>query len=432
MKKRITRLSAILLSLVMVMTMIPMTAFAADTYKYELTTIAMQLREGMLKRSDTVKLYYKAKEVVDMGEFEKHTFKYRKDRPFAGDYLKYNVKSCERSSISGIKSGSYIYQAFTMKMSYLTDAEQQKAIESHIAAAIDEMNFNGMDTDYYKASVIFDYVSNHAGDSAFAPLNTGDDAAKTAVIFYSMLISEGIENAVVTSGSHSWNIINIGGNWYNADATSGAFLKSDYTMSTMGSQYARDTASKALASCPADYEYAHKTPDLDMDNVAETGKLSLDWSHMPGVESYNIYRKTADSEYALLTTVNASEYVDNDTVAGTKYFYYVEPVMENGSDYRTAEKYRCTDLPAPKARSMHTSAGNLKIYWGEVEGATKYYVYKSTSATKGFTKIATTSKAYYVDKKGKSGKVYYYKVIASFGQSNADSAYSNTAYRRRK
>lgn len=60
------------------------------------------------------------------------------------------------------------------------------------------------------------------------------------------------------------------------------------------------------------------------------------------------------------------------------------------------------------------STGNPKITWKEVSGATAYRVYRKTTSDTKYTKIATTSKLSYTDKKwtGKAGEQISYKVRA--------------------
>lgn len=52
---------------------------------------------------------------------------------------------------------------------------------------------------------------------------------------------------------------------------------------------------------------------------------------------------------------------------------------------------------------------DVKLSW-EHTGNKYYYVYRATSKNGKYTKIATTSKLYYVDKSISNGKTYYYKV----------------------
>ena len=52
------------------------------------------------------------------------------------------------------------------------------------------------------------------------------------------------------------------------------------------------------------------------------------------------------------------------------------------------------------------------ISWGKVDGAVKYYVYRSTSKSGTYTKIATAYEESYHDAKAKKNKTYYYKIVA--------------------
>ena len=55
----------------------------------------------------------------------------------------------------------------------------------------------------------------------------------------------------------------------------------------------------------------------------------------------------------------------------------------------------------------------VKITWSAVTGTEKYKVFRSTKSDSGYTKIGTSAKTEYTDKKVKAGKTYYYKVTAT-------------------
>ena len=74
---------------------------------------------------------------------------------------------------------------------------------------------------------------------------------------------------------------------------------------------------------------------------------------------------------------------------------------------------------APKARSLKTKAGNVKVSFEgqfkdiEALGYTvKYKFYRSTKKASGYKHMLTTSKPSYTNTGGKKGTLYYYKAIA--------------------
>ena len=58
------------------------------------------------------------------------------------------------------------------------------------------------------------------------------------------------------------------------------------------------------------------------------------------------------------------------------------------------------------------SGSKRTLSWTKVAGAQKYIVYRSTSKNGTYTKLTTTTKTSYTDKKAKKGKKYFYKVAA--------------------
>ena len=69
--------------------------------------------------------------------------------------------------------------------------------------------------------------------------------------------------------------------------------------------------------------------------------------------------------------------------------------------------------PAPKAPELKitTSAGKPKIYWNAVDGAVKYWVYRSTDGV-NFKYYDRTTSTSYTNKSTSVGTTYYYKVKA--------------------
>ena len=63
------------------------------------------------------------------------------------------------------------------------------------------------------------------------------------------------------------------------------------------------------------------------------------------------------------------------------------------------------------ALSITTSAGKPKIYWNAVDGAAKYWVYRSTDGKK-FSYYDSTTKTSYTNSSTSIGTTYYYKVKA--------------------
>ena len=58
------------------------------------------------------------------------------------------------------------------------------------------------------------------------------------------------------------------------------------------------------------------------------------------------------------------------------------------------------------------TTGKVELSWTAYNGATKYYVYRSTDKATGFEYIGRTTMLSYIDETGVAGTLYYYKVKA--------------------
>ncbi len=87
-----------------------------------------------------------------------------------------------------------------------------------------------------------------------------------------------------------------------------------------------------------------------------------------------------------------------------------------GHDYVNGICSRCGEadpnykLAAPELK-ITTSSGKPKVYWNEVDGAVKYWLYRSTDGVK-FNYYDTTTSTNYTNRSTTIGTTYYYKVKA--------------------
>ena len=80
-------------------------------------------------------------------------------------------------------------------------------------------------------------------------------------------------------------------------------------------------------------------------------------------------------------------------------------------------------METPSVKAANRSIKSIKISWKKITGAEKYQVYRSVKKNKGFKKVKTTKKTYWINTKLKTGKKYYYKVRAISGTEK--SSFSN-------
>ena len=107
------------------------------------------------------------------------------------------------------------------------------------------------------------------------------------------------------------------------------------------------------------------------------------------------------------------------------YYGEEEDPLNDVEDSMVYAEFTLKTLKAPT--SLKAAAGKRKvtITYKKAAGATKYEIYRSTQKSKGYQKIAATTKTKYVDTKAKKGKKYYYKVrTVRTGSGTVYSAYT--------
>ena len=158
------------------------------------------------------------------------------------------------------------------------------------------------------------------------------------------------------------------------------------------------------------------------------GKPKLSWKAVSGATKYWIYRSTDGKNFKYFDSTTKLSYTNSGAASGTKYYYRVKAVtVVNGKNVTSANsgtKSLLTSLAKPSV-SITTSNGKPKIYWNAVEGAVKYWVYRSTDG-KTFKYYDSTTKTTYINSGAKKNTKYYYKVKAvCASNSSANSAQSS-------
>ena len=145
-----------------------------------------------------------------------------------------------------------------------------------------------------------------------------------------------------------------------------------------------------------------------------TSQIDLSWTAVSGATSYQVYRSTGTStSYTRIAIVTAPAYSNKGLASGTRYNYKVCAVKSGSIGGFTAVKTTYTK-PAALAGLTATaqSSSSIKLTWMAVTGATKYYVYRSASATGTFAKVGEATVATYTNTGLAANTTYYYKVSA--------------------
>lgn len=222
---------------------VPFNAFAQDITYYETEIEASaEIRENMKARKSTVTVGIKGKtdqeglqQIIGrlIGEATEHTGK-----PDEGDYILFQYEHYDgmaRQTLSGVSGVVDVkYDLF-----YYDDADQEAEVDKKVSEILEELDLDEK-TKYEKIRTIHDYLCDNI---EYRASDDGSDISRTAygaliegnavcqgysVSLYRLLLEAGIDNRIIygtsvspfgTTGSHTWNIVDLYGKYYYIDVT---------------------------------------------------------------------------------------------------------------------------------------------------------------------------------------------------------------------
>lgn len=177
-----------------------------------------------------------------------------------------------------------------------------------------------------------------------------------------------------------------------------------------------------------DASFRPDAPELKI--TTSSGHPKIYWDAVDGAAKYWVYRSTDGKNFKYYDRTNNTSYTNKSTEIGTTYYYKVKAVaVVSGkdvvSDYSVTKSIQCR--PAAPSVSIYRTNGRPQLKWSAVDGAAKYWIYRSTDGV-NFSYYDSTTKLSYTNSAAASGTKYYYRVkaVAVVNGKNVASANSNT------
>lgn len=165
-------------------------------------------------------------------------------------------------------------------------------------------------------------------------------------------------------------------------------------------------------------------------------RIALNWDDVPGAYQYFVYQaSSATGTYTKLTSgsdITASSVNITGSTPGTHYYYKVtasDAYDNEGAQSAYAEGWAKQQLAAPSGltASQGTYGNKIALAWSVVTGASKYYIYRSTSAAGTYTKLTTEPTSTSADITDGTVNTHYHFKVAAVDSSNVEGLQSTSA-----
>lgn len=176
---------------------------------------------------------------------------------------------------------------------------------------------------------------------------------------------------------------------------------------------------------PANSSTAPAAPVLKI--TTSSGKPQIYWEPVSGAVKYWIYRCTDGKSYSFYDSTTRTSYINSSTELGKTYYYKVKAVNADGMASEQSGAKSIQRKPSAPRIVINRSKGKPKISWSAVDGAVKYWIYRSTDGV-NYKYYDSTKNTVYTNNSTTTGTQYYYKVkaVAIVNGTNVASGYSNS------
>ncbi|QHQ59900.1 hypothetical protein Ana3638_03055 [Anaerocolumna sedimenticola] len=327
----------------------------------------------------------------------------------------------------------YVYRATSSSGTY-------NKIATSIVTNYTDKNLNEDTTYYYKikaanSSIESDYSAvkyASTGDDSDSDLDAPDDLTADSDGDDEITLEwEEVDDADsyniyrATSSSGTYTLIDNVDDTYYTDDNLSEDKTYYYKVKSVDGSATSAYSSVAHATTGDDSDNDFDAPDdLDIIESDEDG-IALEWDDVNDAESYYVYRATSKSgTYTKLDEVTDTSYYDFDVTEGKTYYYKVKAYDGKKTSSFSSIVYATAgddDLDEPDNLDVTNETDDeITLEWDEVDDADYYYVYRATSKSGTYSKVAKVTDNEYTDDDLKSDKTYYYKVKAFDGSKSSD------------
>lgn len=171
-------------------------------------------------------------------------------------------------------------------------------------------------------------------------------------------------------------------------------------------------------------------PTLTGATMRASGGVNLAWTKISASTGYEIYRSETgkSGSFNLIATVEGNEtlkYTDETAAKDHLYYYTIKAIQANGHQVSKSSysSYRISTVATCTIRGLNSSS--IRITWIEVEGATKYSLYRKKTGEKKYTLLKTfkPGTSLYVDSNLKLGETYDYRIQVTDGKYTSGYSY---------
>lgn len=148
------------------------------------------------------------------------------------------------------------------------------------------------------------------------------------------------------------------------------------------------------------------------------GSLKIKWSGLDNVDYYEIWRDTKDAyDYEKIDEVSdATSFIDDTVELGTRYYYLVRPVFNDGTTGEYSKSISGVALAKTNFTKIKAKSGKkVTLTWKKVSQAEGYLIYRKDSEDGKYNQIGkvTSGKTLtYTDTVKSNNKTYTYKIQA--------------------